>query len=168
MIKLSCVNIGGGRKLFLSAERKRFYRDVTVYRQPLEEGGHFGILLDHRKLRTPLRKLFLVPSERLALSVAQEWNAQQNNVQPSLMHLTGLCNTVIDEPHKQCRVEQVESLVGYLASDTLWYAVSVCTRHSSIDIIVHAINSFRATEPDDLVAMQQKEWDPVIKWFNER
>ena len=28
--------------------------------------------------------------------------------------------------------------------------------------------SFRATEPDDLIAMQQKEWDPVIKWFNER
>lgn len=29
-------------------------------------------------------------------------------------------------------------------------------------------NSFRATEPDDLVAMQLEEWDPVIKWFNER
>ena len=28
--------------------------------------------------------------------------------------------------------------------------------------------SFRATEPDDLVALQSKEWDPIVEWFNER
>lgn len=107
--------------LFHLVERKRFYRQVTVYKQPLEEGGQFGILLDHRKLRTPLRKLFLVPSERLSLSVAQEWSAQQQFVQPSLMHLTALCNTVLDDPHKQAKDRTVDSLLTYLESDTVWY-----------------------------------------------
>lgn len=106
--------------LLHSAERKRFYRDVTVYKQPFKDGGQFGILLDHRRLRTPLRKLFLVPSERLALSVAQEWNAQHGFVQPSLMHLTALCNTVIDDPQKLSRSQRVAALLPYLSSDTIW------------------------------------------------
>lgn len=43
--------------------------------------------LDHRSLRTPLRQLFLVPSEPLALAVAQEWDSQGQTLQPALMHL---------------------------------------------------------------------------------
>ena len=43
--------------------------------------------LDHRNLRTPLRQPFVVPTYSLALAVAQEWNDQENHVQPSLMHL---------------------------------------------------------------------------------
>lgn len=109
--------------LLCSAERKRFYRHVTVYKQPFKDGGQFGILLDHRRLRTPLRKLFLVPSEQLALSVAQEWNDQHGFLQPSLMHLTALCNTVIDDPHKLSQSQRVAALLAYLNSDTVW---SVC------------------------------------------
>lgn len=45
--------------------------------------------LDHRNLRTPLRKLFEVPTHPLALAVAQEWEAQGTFVQPALMHLVG-------------------------------------------------------------------------------
>lgn len=103
------------------AERKRFYRDASVYQQSREDGGQFGIHLDHRKLRTPLRKLFLVPSERLAHAVAQEWGAQGQFVQPSLMHITALCNTVIDDPHKRSVDQIIHSLMAYLQSDTLWY-----------------------------------------------
>ena len=111
---------------FLSfTERKRFYRDVSVYQQPVEDGGQFGINLDHRKLRTPLRKLFLVPNKRLAHAIAQEWGAQGQFVQPSLMHITALCNTVIDDPHKQSLEQVIDSLIPYLQSDTIWYT-DVC------------------------------------------
>ena len=79
----------------------------------------YGIYLDHRKLRTPARKLFLVGSEGLAHAVAQEWGAQRQLVQPSLMHLTAICNTVIDNPHNVTREEQVLSLLPYLDSDTV-------------------------------------------------
>ena len=47
----------------------------------------YGVMLDHRHLHTPLRRKFVIPSEPLALAVAQEWNAQGTFVQPQLMHL---------------------------------------------------------------------------------
>ena len=101
----------------ISAERKRFYEKVSVFKSV---DGWYGIHLDRRSLRTPLRQMFKVPSEPLALAVAQEWNAQENFVQPSLMHITALCNTVLDDPHNASRESNVESLVHYLTSDTLW------------------------------------------------
>ena len=43
--------------------------------------------LDFRSLRTPLRKLFIVPREEIAVGVAQEWAAQDDVIVPSHMHL---------------------------------------------------------------------------------
>lgn len=53
-------------------------------------GSGFGVRLDLRSLRTPLRKLFIVPREQLAVSVAQEWAAQNDIIIPSHMHLVGM------------------------------------------------------------------------------
>ena len=47
----------------------------------------YGVRLDHRSLRTPLRKVFCVPSQTLAMAVAQEWRTQSSTIQPALMHL---------------------------------------------------------------------------------
>jgi ATP synthase F1 complex assembly factor 2 len=124
-------------------EKRRFYKKVLVYR--MEDG--FGVQLDHRKLRTPQRKLFLVPTESLALAVAQEWEAQDSILQPSLMHLTSLCNTVLDNPQQTTSARTVDSLLKHLETDTILY---------------------RQGEPESLVAMQRKEWDPVLEWFNGR
>ena len=44
-------------------------------------------MLDHRRLRTPHKKVFVVPTEPLALGVAEEWSQQSTVIQPSLMHL---------------------------------------------------------------------------------
>lgn len=103
--------------------------------------------MDHRNLRTPLRQLFLLPCEPLAMIAAQEWVGQEGVVKPSLMHVTSMCNTVLDNPLQRNREQAAQSLVAYLQSDTLLSRVS---------------------EPDELVAMQQEEWDPVIHWFNKR
>jgi len=64
---------------------------VVFYLKPLPEGEGYGISLDHRSLRTPLRKMFIVPNEGLAVSVAQEWSRQDSIIRPSFMHLV---NTV--------------------------------------------------------------------------
>ena len=86
------------------------------------DNGHdlYGVKLDHRNLRTPLKKVFLVPSEGLALAVAEEWQGQEKIVRPSLMHLTSLCNTVLDLPDKTPRDEAVKTLMNYTTFDTLW------------------------------------------------
>lgn len=104
-------------------ERKRFYKQVHVYKD--EEGtGWYSIKLDHRNLHTPLRKLFLVPTEGVALAAAEEWQAQKDMVCPSLMHITSLCNTVLDqngeEEGKVWREEATTSLLNYASTDTLW------------------------------------------------
>lgn len=54
-----------------------------------EIGSGFGVRLDFRRLRTPQRKLFIVPRELLAVGVAQEWAAQHDVIVPSHMHLVG-------------------------------------------------------------------------------
>jgi len=116
------------------SERKRFYKNVSVYR---EDSKGYGVKLDHRMLRTPLRNQFLVPSECLALAVAQEWEIQDKLVQLPLMHLTALCNSVLDArgtciEERSSDVEpagvgkgspsqsDVESALNYLETDTLW------------------------------------------------
>ena len=101
---------------YLYIERKRFYRHVSVYES---EGGLFGVKLDHRHLRTPLRKLFLIPSYPLALASAQEWAGQEGVVTPSLMHITSMCNTVLDNPNHRHRAEAMSMLANYLQSDTV-------------------------------------------------
>ena len=51
----------------------------------------YGVLLGHRKLRTPRRELLVLPTEPLALAVAGEWASQGSLLQPSIMHLVSLC-----------------------------------------------------------------------------
>ncbi len=102
--------------LVLFVERKRFYGHVRVYKS---EDGQFGVQLDHRHLRTPLRQLFLVPFEPLALLAAQEWVGQVGVVKPPLMHVTSMCNTVLDNPRQLTSKQSVEDLIVFLESDTL-------------------------------------------------
>lgn len=116
-----------------SPERKRFYKNVSVYKEERGSREVYGVKLDHRLLRTPLRHVFLVPSEPLALAVAQEWDSQEGLVQLPLMHLTALCNTVLDDGGTRYAEEvheesgstgvsecDVESAVNFMATDTLW------------------------------------------------
>lgn len=97
---------------------------MSVYSEKEGKGKKYGIKLDHRILRTPLRCPFLIPSEPLALAVAQEWSSQREMIQPSLMHLTALCNTVLDagnqESGRHPQKEDVKSLIDYVETDTLW------------------------------------------------
>ena len=60
----------------------------SIYCPP--SSGGYGVQLDHRHLQTPQRRVFAVPTEPLALAVAQEWNGQGSFVQPTLMHLVSL------------------------------------------------------------------------------
>ena len=40
--------------------------------------------------------------------------------------------------------------------------------HTRTHIFTHTHYRFRQEEPEDLVAMQKREWDPVVNWFNHR
>ncbi|XP_024070810.1 ATP synthase mitochondrial F1 complex assembly factor 2 isoform X1 [Terrapene carolina triunguis] len=134
---------GAARTYTPPTERKRFYQNVSISQG---EGG-FEINLDHRKLKTPQAKLFTVPSEALAIAVATEWDSQQDTIKSYTMHLTTLCNTVLDNPSQRNKDQLIRAAVKFLETDTVCY---------------------RVEEPAGLVELQKNKWDPMIEWAEKR
>jgi len=126
-----------------TVKKKRFYKNVSV----VQNNGLFEINLDHRKLKTPSGSSFQVNNEALAHIVANEWLSQEEDVVLSSMHITGLCNTSIDNPGKTDKSVLVKSILGFLGTDTIL---------------------FFSDDPPNLLEKQLESWSPVITWFNHR
>ncbi|KAL9956936.1 hypothetical protein ACROYT_G038500 [Oculina patagonica] len=131
------------RNLSSFRERKRFYKKAGIEKA---EGG-YQITVDSKKVKTPAGNPLVVPSKHLAMAVSVEWNSQVETIKPAYMHLTSLSNTVIDNPRPRTHDEQVLNILEFLSSD------SIC---------------FYADEPEELVNLQKKEWEPIMQWFNKR
>ncbi|XP_053738753.1 ATP synthase mitochondrial F1 complex assembly factor 2 [Synchiropus splendidus] len=127
-----------------TSERKRFYQDVSISQG---EGGLYEINLDRRKLKTPGGKLFTAPNEALAIAVATEWDAQRDTLKFYTMHLTTLCNTALDNPTQRNEDQMISGALKFLETDTVCY---------------------RVEEPHGLVELQKNEWDPVLRWIENR
>jgi chaperone required for assembly of F1-ATPase len=121
---------------------KRFYTSASAR----AAGDGYEILLDGRPVRTPARAPLVVPGERLAAGVADEWNGQGESIDPRSMPLTGLANAAIDrvtpDPGAFAR-----SLELYGESDLLCY---------------------RAESPQALKTRQAQIWDPLLAWARRR
>ncbi|KAI0241392.1 ATP synthase mitochondrial F1 complex assembly factor 2 [Lamellibrachia satsuma] len=122
---------------------KRFYKNVSI--SQTQDG--FEVNLDQRKLKTPTGVVFRVPSEPLALMVATEWDAQHETINRHSMHLTSLCNTVIDNPTHRSDDTVINGILEFLDTDTICY-------HSDV--------------PTELAELQKQEWDPLIEWVGNR
>jgi chaperone required for assembly of F1-ATPase len=126
------------RRATRKPQRKRFYASAGIAEKP----NGFAITLDDKPVRTPSRKLLIVPSREIAEAIAAEWDAQKEIIDPMTMPLTRLANTVIDAVAD--RVEAVaDDIAKYFQSDMLFY---------------------RAGHPDALVASEAEHWDPVLFW----
>lgn len=86
-------------------------------------------------------------SEALANAVANEWLAQKDTIMLSQMHINALCNTCIDNPGRTDKEKLVNSILGFLSTDTIL---------------------FYSEKPDSLLSLQRQKWSPVIVWFNQR
>jgi len=122
---------------------KRFYKSVSI-----ASGGSnsYEILLDGKKLKTPSGNVLSVPNHSLAIAVATEWESQRENIVPATMHLTALCATACDNPNRKSKVDLAQDFLQYVESDTLCY---------------------RVEHPREMVALQEKLWDPLLEWFCE-
>ncbi|XP_076687131.1 ATP synthase mitochondrial F1 complex assembly factor 2 homolog l(2)k14505 [Andrena cerasifolii] len=119
---------------------KRFYRKTNI----LSSGGKFEVTLDQRKLKTPRGKIFEVDSKPLALAIAAEWDAQKEIIDRSNMHLTALCNTVLDNPHNHTKLNMANYIVNCLEMDTVL---------------------FHSNESEEWTKLQSDKWDPLVQWF---
>jgi len=117
---------------------KRFYKDVTT--GVLEDG--FGVMLDGRVLKTPGKKILVVAQKAHADLVAQEWDAQIDDIRPETMPVTRLINVAIEHtPDNRDRL--VDEARRYAGTDLLCY---------------------RAEAPIELTELQAEKWDPVLDW----
>lgn len=123
---------------------KRFYRGATV--EKAAEAAGFAVLLDDRPVRTPARRTLAIPSKRLAESIASEWNAQGEEIDPATMPLMQLAASALDRVAPQ-RADILDQLARYAETDLVCY---------------------RARSPADLVARQTAAWQPLADWVMRR
>ena len=125
----------------LSAPR-RFYK--TAASTPVD--GGWGVTLDGKALRSPAKRPFVLPTEALAMAIADEWQAQGEKVNPGSMPLMQFAATAIDRLADD-RAALVEEIAGYGHSDLICY---------------------RAEEPPSLARRQEEVWQPLVAWAAER
>lgn len=121
--------------------RQRFYRHAAVGEGP--EG--FAVLLDGKPVRTPARRILAAPVRPLAEAIAAEWEAQREVIDPKMMPLTRLANSIIDGVADSAGPVAAE-ICKFLASDLLFY---------------------RAEGPEGLRSCQELQWNPLLEWAQE-
>jgi len=125
----------------LNDKPARFYKEASVVQ--LDEG--YTIELDGRPVRTPLGRAQLLMSKELTEAIADEWRAQGEKVDPASMPLCGYANTAIDRIGNSRQII-FDDVLNFAGTDLLCY---------------------RSEEPDDLVARQVDQWQPLLDWAAE-
>lgn len=120
---------------------KRFYRAASTDQR--DEG--FVVLLDGKPVRTPARALLALPSEALASAIAEEWDRQDEEVDPETMPMMRHACTALDRVLPQ-RDAVADEVARFGATDLLCY---------------------RADEPETLVRRQDEAWQPWLDWLEE-
>ncbi|MEZ5822987.1 MAG: ATP12 family protein [Xanthobacteraceae bacterium] len=130
------------RRASRTPQRKRFYKEAGV----TEADGGFCVTLDGRPIKTPSGRVVLVPKRAIADTIAAEWNAQGETIDPLTMPLTRFANSVVQSVVDRADVV-ADDVAKYLASDLLFY---------------------RAGHPEVLVAKEGAHWDPILFWAAEK
>ncbi len=121
---------------------KRFYKSTGI---DAAEGG-FRVMLDGRPMKTPARHTLILPVEGLAAAIAEEWDAQADEIQPDLMPITRLATTAADRM-PDLRAAAIDEVANYAETDLVCY---------------------RAATPPTLVREQQEAWQPALDWMAKR
>lgn len=115
---------------------KRFYKQAGFAKN--DDG--FAITLDGKPVKTPGKKQVSVPTERLAIALAAEWQAQGELINADTMPLVRLVNSA---------VESGEDVLPELLAEILKYAGG--------DLML-----YRAGTPQELVAEQERVWGAAL------
>ncbi|CUK15140.1 ATP12 chaperone protein [Ruegeria denitrificans] len=120
---------------------KRFWAECAV----VDAEGGFTVELDGRRVKTPAKAALILPTRAMAAQVAAEWDAQEKEVDPTVMPFTRSANAAIDKVRHQ-HAEVADLLADYGDSDLLCY---------------------RAAHPQGLQERQAEQWNPALDWAAE-
>ena len=118
--------------------RRRFYAKAA----PARAAAGYAVELDGKPARTPAGRILAAPTPALAKTLAAEWEAPGEMIDPATMPQTRLANAIID-----CVADRPGPVAAeverYLASDLVCY---------------------RAAAPQGLRDRQGAHWDPILAW----
>ena len=117
---------------------KRFYKQARI--APSNTG--FAVELDGRAIKTPAKASLVLPTERLAQAVADEWAAQGETLDLQGMTLTRLANVALDRT-PETREDLADELARYAGTDVTCYL---------------------AEAPQGLRERQEAAWRPWRDW----
>lgn len=95
---------------------KRFYKSAAV----APAGNGWQVTLDGRGIKTVGGRPQVVLTERLAQALAEEWNAQGEELAPELFVLRDLADYALDVVTPD-RARAIRALLAYAETDTLCY-----------------------------------------------
>lgn len=121
---------------------KRFWKQAAV----ADDAAGCAIHLDGRPVRTPARAPLVVPTRALADAIAAEWQAQDSDIDPRSMPLTGLANAAID----------------HAATDPTTFAATL-TPFAETDLLC-----YRDDRQAELATEQAAAWNPLLAWAEAR
>ena len=122
---------------------KRFYEQVST--ASVDDGQRFEVLLDARGVRTPMRRPLQVPSPSLADAIAEEWRAQDDEIDVESMPSTRIAATAVDRVAED-REGYIDQIAAFGGTDLVCY---------------------RAQAPAELVVRQMRVWQPMLDWAAE-
>jgi chaperone required for assembly of F1-ATPase len=109
-------------------------------------GDGYGVLIDGRPLRTPSGAAMVVPSEKLAAAIAEEWCRAGARPRADAIPLTRVAATALD---------RFGSTRGAIEEQLLAYAET--------ELLCH-----RAESPPELVSREHAAWQPLLDWLARR
>jgi chaperone required for assembly of F1-ATPase len=116
---------------------KRFYKDVSV---EAADGG-WQVLLDGHGIKTQGRAAQIVPSEKLAQLLAEEWRAQGEEIDPKSFVFRDMADYALDVVRRD-RADAIAGLLKFSQTDTLCY---------------------RGDPEEPLFQRQQELWEPLLQ-----
>ena len=121
---------------------KKFYDSVSFDQTP----DGYQLLLDRRGAKTPAKKSLIAPTKKMIAAIISEWQGQSETLDFATMPMSQRQMVFLDQSTSEAaRWRSV--VVGYIQSDLLCY---------------------RAEEPPELVARQERHWTPVLDWAQKR
>lgn len=117
---------------------KRFWTSTSVV---AVEGG-FAVHLDARPVKTPSKKLLILPNAAMAQAIAVEWDAQQGLIRPDTMPMTRYANSAVEKV-----APQFDAVADHLAT------------YGETDLLC-----YRALAPQALIDRQNAAWNPWLDW----
>jgi len=118
---------------------RRFYETVSV--EPCDNG--YSVHLDGKPIKTPGGMALVLPTASLAGAIADEWQGQDEKINPASMPMMQLGCTAIERVGPNM-TEMLDQITGYARTDLICYFVE---------------------GPGDLLKRQMQYWGDTLTWL---